>query len=195
MLTFNAEHHHYFWEGVRVPNVTSIISDLTSYDMIDKAKLEIARQKGTAVHKMVEIWSKNEMDNFEIPEWMHPVYAQWLKFVADTGIKVIASEKRCYHHQFRYATTLDLAVTMRHKEGLGIVEVKRSFMAGKAIGIQTAAQAAAWESEGGDKIQWRGALKINETSNYRFEDHEDKKDFTNFLACLMHYNLLKECSA
>lgn len=192
-LTFDEAKHEYRVDGVVVPHLTGIISDLTSYDMVNEAQLETARQKGTAVHKMIEYWANGVEVN--LPDWMLPAQAQWLKFVGDTGIKVIASERRCYHKIYGYACTLDLAVTMRHKPGIGIVEVKRSFMAGKAIGLQTAAQAAAWENEGNEKISWRGALKINETSSYRFEDHESNKDFANFLACLMHYNLLKECAA
>lgn len=193
MLTFDEAKHEYCWNGAVVPHLTGIIGDLTSYDMVNADQLENARQKGTAVHKMIEYWATGV--EMTLPDWMLPVQAQWLKFVADTGIKVIASERRCYHKVYGYACTLDLAVTMRHKPGLGIVEVKRSFMAGKAIGLQTAAQAMAWEHEGNDKILWRGALKINETSSYRFEEHENKKDWPNFVACLMHYNLLKECSS
>lgn len=197
MLTFDEAKHEYRWNGAVVPHLTGIIGDLTSYDMVSPDQLETARQKGTAVHKMIEYWSKGV--EVSLPDWMLPVQEQWLKFVADTGIKVIASERRCFHKVYKYACTLDLAVTMRHKTGLGILEVKRSFMAGRAIGLQTAAQAMAWESEGGEKIMWRGALKINETSSYRFDDHDAKpdakKDWPNFLACLMHYNLLKECSA
>jgi hypothetical protein len=193
MLTFDKEKHLYYWDGVHVPNVTSIISDLTSYDMVDPAKLEIARQKGTNVHWMIELWAKGELDNYELPEWMAPCLEQWLKFASDTGIQVMASERRCYNRQHRYACTLDLCCTMRGKIGLGILEVKRSFMAGKAITLQTAAQAAAWESEGNDKISWRGAIKINENSAYRFEEHLGKDDMTSFLGCLIHYKLLNAC--
>lgn len=189
MLEFDEPSHTYKWNGKLVPNVTSIISDLTSYDMVKRDDLEMARQKGTAVHKMIEYWAKGI--DINIPTWMVPVHAEWIKFVSETGLRVLGTEKRCYNRQYSYATTLDLCVTMRSKEGLGILEIKRSFMAGKAIGLQTAAQAAAWESEGGDKIRWRGALKIKEGLSYRMEDHEDRTDFTNFLACLIHYNLVK----
>lgn len=191
MLTFDEKLHHYYWNGAHVPNTTTIISDLTCYDFVKPEQLEIARQRGTAVHRMIELISKKE--EFDLPAWMLPVQEKWMNFVGQTGLEVVCSERRCFHKTYTYATTLDLCVKMRDREGLGILEIKRSFCAGKAIGLQTAAQAAAYESETGQRIQWRAALKINENTAVRFEDQNDRQDWSKFLACLLHYNLVKEC--
>ena len=199
MLVFDAgtpeaPKHDYTFDGVRVPHVTGVIKDLTSYDMVNANDLEIARQKGTAVHKMIELWSKKDLDTDTLPDWMKPCLVQWEQFALDLGLEIRASECRLFHPIYKYATTLDLAVTARNKKGLGIIEVKRSFCAGVAIGLQTAAQAASWDANNhlpNDKIKWRGALKIKEGQAYRFEEHNDKTDWTNFLGCLVHHNLIE----
>lgn len=203
-LEFNEEKHEYRMDGNVVPHVTGIIADLTDYGMIPPDRLEQARQKGTIVHKMIELHSQGKLGEFEIPGWLEPVVRQWEQFVHDTQFNVIASERRVFHPKFRYACTLDIAATMHGKPGVGIVEVKRSFLAGRAIRLQTAAQAQAWNANYAidtkgqiDKghaqhINWRGALKINENGAYRFESHDDPNDFGNFVCCLVHHNLVKE---
>jgi len=187
-LTFDPVQHHYFWKGVRVPNVTSIIKPLTDYSMVPEATLELARQKGVAVHSMVELWAANELDYGVMPEWMFPVLDHWLQFVHDTGFQLLSSERRVYHAGFDYAGTLDLRCLLPKTalKGPGILDLKRSFMAGAAIGLQLAAYAAAdnLDRAKADKAQWRAALRLREDSPPRLQIYEDKNDFVVFLACL-----------
>ena len=185
-LTFDPERHEYRLDGVVIPHVTGLLAGLYSLDMVPPAVLDQARQRGVAVHKMVELWANNDLDESTLPEWIRPVFDQWLKFVAETDLKVIASERRVYHKSYRYAGTLDLRCTMRAYKGEGIIDIKRSFMAGHAIRLQTAAYA---EADGG--VSWRGALKLKEGDPYRFEPHEDRRDFSDFLVCL-RYHQIKE---
>jgi hypothetical protein len=127
---------------------------------------------------------------------MRPILAQWLKFREDTGFSVLATERRVYHPQYGYAGTLDLRGFMRNHpkyRGPGILDIKRSFMAGGVTGLQTAAYAEA-DDAGGEwdtPVAWRGALKLNENGPYRFEPFEKKSDFSEFLVCLT-YQRLKE---
>lgn len=191
-LVFNAERHEYTYNGVRVSHVTGALSGLTSYAMIPQAQLETARQKGVAVHKMVELWARDDLDEDTLPEWMRPVLDKWLQFVSESGLQVLAAESRVYHKTYRYAGTLDLLCTMRAYAGAGIIDIKRSFFAGRAIGLQTAAYAAAYNSQQSkedDLMLWRGALRLHENAPYRFELHENNSDFQNFLVCLNYYRL------
>lgn len=187
-LIFNEERHEYAYKGVLVPNVTRVLSPLTSYNMVAPDVLEIARQKGVAVHRMVELWAKNDLDESTLPEWMHPVLVQWLKFAEDTGLEVIASEKKVYHPIYKYAGTFDLRVAMRGKTGHGLIDLKRSFLAGDVIGLQLIAYL---EAENCDKslppVSWRGALKLREDGPYRYQPFDGPGDFNVFLAALKHY--------
>lgn len=198
MLEFNAERHEYRKAGAVVPHVTGIIGFLTDYSMVKPDQLEVARQKGVAVHKMVEADAKNDLG--DLPDWMIPVYEYWLKFKKESGLEIIASERRVYHPTYRYAGTLDLRVVAHNLKlkGHGIIDVKRSFMAGKAIGLQTAAYANADDASGDypktQRIQWRAALRLREDMPPRMEFYENKNDFPNFLACLTVKRLKEQCN-
>jgi post-segregation antitoxin (ccd killing protein) len=138
MLTFDEGPHLYRWNGEPVPSVTQIIKPLSSFDHVDPDVLERARQEGVAVHKMVELACRDELDEPGLPEWLRPYLAAWRAFVAETGFVLDASEERVYHLDYRYAGTLDLRGRTRvHPRGL--FDLKRSFAAGRAIGVQLAA--------------------------------------------------------
>ncbi len=187
-LTFDEASHVYHFDGERVPNVTTILKPLTSYDMIPADKLEVARQKGVAVHKMVELDALGQLD--EIPDWMKPAYIEWLKFKKQTGFILIASEQKVFHRAFRYAGTLDLLceLPLTKFKGVGIVDVKRSFFAGAVIGLQTAAYASAVSNSTTHKKLWRAALRLNENSAFRVEAYDDPNDHNVFIAALTMHN-------
>lgn len=186
MLTFNAERHEYHFNGVRVPNVTSVLADLTDLSMIPSAALETARQKGVACHRMVELDAKGDLDEATLPEWMAPVLVEWRKFVRESGFRVIDSEKKVYHQTYRYAGTLDLYGEMRGAPAY--IDVKRSFMAGNVIGLQLAAYRAADSNEHkGRRAAQRYALRLKEGEPYRMQAFADPNDFNVFTACLIRH--------
>lgn len=197
MLAFDEAKHEYRWNGAVVPHVTGVIAPFVNYSMVPRDTLELARQKGQHVHRMVELHAQGKLDEDSLPDWMRPILAQWLKFVADTGFIVLATERRVYHPQYDYAGTLDLRGIMRNHakyRGHGILDIKRSFMAGPITGLQTAAYAEAddYDSHWGGRVAWRGALKLNENGPYRFEPFEKKTDFTEFLVCLTYERLKRK---
>ena len=189
MLTFDSERHEYHYNGVRVPNVTSILSDLTDLSMVPPAALETARQKGVAVHRMVELDAKGDLDEATLPAWMAPVLIEWRKFVAQAGFRVVDSEKKVYHATYKYAGTLDLFGELTHAAKFAYVDVKRSFLAGKVTGLQTAAYK---EADSRDKKERRNALRyalrLNEGEPYRMQEFTDPNDFHTFAACLVRHN-------
>lgn len=192
MLTFDEPSHTYCWDGNRVPHVTGVLAPLTDYSMVPPATLELARQKGVAVHKMCEQWAKGELDYGKLPEWMFPVLDWWLQFVNDTGFVFIASERKVFHPMYRYAGTLDFRCLLPKTklQGEGILDVKRSFMAGGAIGLQTAAYGAADDTQAprSNRINWRAALRLREDAPPRLQIYEDRNDFNVFLAALTLHN-------
>lgn len=193
MFTFDEEKHEYRFNGQIVPHVTGVLKDMTDYSMVPPAKLEAARQKGVAVHKMVELWAKNELDYETLPEWQIPVLEFWLHFVADTHLEIIDSEKKCYHETYRLAGTRDLKCRMpkakeRRFREPGILDIKRSFFAGAAIGLQLAGYEILDEQK---NIAWRGALRLHEDHPYKFMEFQDRNDRNVFLACLTRHNWIR----
>lgn len=188
VLTFNAERHEYHWNGVRVPNVTSILADLTDLSMIPPAALETARQKGVACHRMVELDAKGDLDEATLPEWMAPVLIEWRKFVAQSGFRVIDSEKKVYHPTYRYAGTLDLFGELTHAGRFAYIDVKRSFLAGNVSGLQLAGYRAADAAEHKERRDaGRYALRLKEGEPYRMQEFSDQHDFNVFTACLIRH--------
>ncbi len=176
-----------------MPNVTSIIGDLTDLSMVPPDVLEVARQKGNAAHKLVELDAKGDLDEAGLPEWMNPILAQWRAFVSQFGFKVIDSEKRVYHPTYRYAGTMDLYG--ESNIGPVYIDVKRSFMGGRAIGLQIAAYQAAdiaghKDDPHEEKLRrqaLRFALRLKEGEPYRMQQYKDPNDFNVFTACLVRH--------
>jgi hypothetical protein len=191
MLTFNEEEHRYFWRGREVPSVTQALKVVSpTYGFVDPEQLEIARQKGVAVHKMIELFYKGEA--FHVPEWLQPIYTKFLRFIDETGFEVIRSEYRVYHELYQYAGTLDLFGTMQGKAVF--IDVKRSFMAGRAIGMQLEAYRRAYcaQEKVGEGNALRFGLRLHENGNYKLEPYNNPNDWQAFLACLTVHRLKKE---
>lgn len=186
MLAFDAATHTYTWQGEVVPHVTGIISHLTSYDRIPPESLERARQQGVAVHKMVELDCKGTLA--DLPEWMFGHFDAWCRFKAESGFECWASERYLFHSRLGYAGTVDLVgllPKLRTSKKPAVLDVKRSFYAGPAIGLQTAGYLeAANTAPGMDRIEERYALKLDANGTYRLQRYEDRDDSIAFLACL-----------
>lgn len=193
MLTFDEAEHRYYWNGEPVPNVTSILSGLTDYSRIAPAVLEEARQKGVAVHKMVELDCANDLDVDTLPDWMRGHYQAWQRFREETGFECWASEHKLYHPKLRYAGTLDLVGLLPKTKikGLALLDVKRSFYAGPVIGLQTAAYLDAWNrtEEKASRLTDanRYALRLDGDGKYRLEPFNDPGDIAVFVANLTLY--------
>lgn len=184
-LTFVEDTHEYFVEGKRVPSVTQILSGLVDYSHIEPRVLEEARQRGQHVHKMIELWAAGVLDVDTLPDWMRPAHEHWLQFVSDSGFELIASEKRVYHHHLRYAGTLDLRGKMRQFGDVhGVLDLKRSLLAGPVIGLQLAGYQMAENLQPGPRVEWRAALRLNEKQRYKLEMYDDPADQAVFIAML-----------
>lgn len=184
-LAFDAATHTYYWRGRLVPNVTRILAPLIDLSMIKPDDLERARLEGVAMHRMIELDVRRELDIDGLPEWLRPRWAAWRRFQAETGFTPITSEFRLYHPVYGYAGTLDLVGDAA--DGRWLIDLKRSFAAGAVIGLQTAAYKEAWEWNSEKKklpINRRFGLRLLESSEYRLEPFNDPSDFHTFLALL-----------
>lgn len=194
MLTFDEATHTYYWNKVKVPNVTSIIGHLTDYSHIPPEKLEKARLEGQHVHKMVQLHF--ERKHAKIPEWMKGHREALLRFVDETGFWCADTERKVFHKRLRFAGTLDLAGGFSQLEGskhIAIIDVKRSLYAGPAIGLQTEGYRIAYNAEEGDAnlARERYALVLRADGTYRLTSYHDQahhaEDNLAFLACLQQF--------
>lgn len=187
MLTFDEPTHTYRWKGAVVAHVTGVLAPLIDYSMIPAEMLELARQKGQAVHKMVELDCGNDLNVDDLPEWLIGPLSKWRTFQRDTGFRVIASEYRVYHGGVRVAGTLDLYGEMVQAGKFAFIDLKRSFYAGRAIGIQLAAYREMYATQERDAMAAKAeryALKLNEREPMRLERYTEEGQWYEFLALL-----------
>lgn len=195
MLTFDEAEHRYWWDGKPVPNVTGILAPESPYKDMDPAMLDIARQKGQHVHRMIELDVRGTLDESTLPDWMRPALVEWRRFVSDTRFVMNASELRVFHPTFRYAGTLDLMGTFFGHDPV-LIDLKRSFLGGHVIGLQTAAYLEAYHaslpreerSQKREAATKRYALRLREDGRYKLEQFDDPLDRTDFLAALALHN-------
>lgn len=194
MIIFNEEAHTYTLDGKPVPNVTSILKPLTNYGNIPAGILERARQKGVAIHKMVELDCHDELDVDTLPEWMERAYKEWCKFKQTYQFECLESERLRYHPEYNYCGTQDLYGLMVIKQGKKEVQVeadidiKRSLAAGGIIGYQLAAYQEARTYEVINKAS-RFALVLREDKPFKLQEYKDENDIISFLTCLEFYRL------
>lgn len=195
MLTFDPGPHKYYFDGKPVPGVTSVLAPLMDFSMIPANALEVSRQKGVAVHKMIELDCCGDLDEDTLPEWMQPVLPKWRAFRDDAGFEVIHSEYRVFHPMYRYAGTLDLFGKMQHAGKFAFIDAKRSFFAGEVTGLQLAAYREAYfeqehgpNRKGKEKFPYhlarRYGLRINEHNPVRLHEYTDQSQFGEFVALL-----------
>lgn len=185
-VKLDQQNHVYSKDGIELPSVTQVLSRAGLYDfsVVNKHDLEVARQKGVAVHKMIELFYADSLDEDGLPEWMVPIYVRWIGFLRESGFNAIESERMIYHPRYRYAGTLDLYGDIHGEYTL--IDVKRSFFAGPVIGLQLAAYREAYAEENGahHRKARRYALRLNEAGPYRLEEYDDNSDWAVFLALL-----------
>ncbi len=188
MLEFDEATHRYFFDGTRVPNVTSILELFSDWSKVPADVLEKARLEGKAIHSMVELHAKNDLE--AVPKWMAGHLVAWEKFVASTGFEVILSERRVYHPRYKYAGTLDLFGHVRGGK-FALIDIKRSFNNVPVIGLQTAAYLDCLVEEPPvfDAKAIRGAsrmaLVLRADGSFRTEHLTDDNDFNTFVGLLV----------
>lgn len=198
-LTFDAAGHLYCWNGKPVPNVTRVLEIASDWSKVAFDVLERARQEGEDMHRMVELHSKNDLDEEALPAWLQPRLAAYKRFIAETGFEIEASEARVYHSEMAYAGTADLFGTFAHvriggkqQRRTANLDLKRSFYMPRLIGLQTSAYSEAWRRMGNRMPDLRFALRLCEDGTYRLLPCEDRSDFYKFIACLQVHRLREE---
>lgn len=111
---YDDEAHVYTLDGVRLPSVTTLISDagLSDYSHVPTDRLEAARLWGKAVHKMCELYLKDDLDEDTLDEPLRPALwglKSWLSERSDGWLKCARMEEPDFHPQLRYAGTPDIA--------------------------------------------------------------------------------------
>ena len=186
ILKFDKESHLYTLDDVKIPSVTSVLSStrISDYSNIPSQILEEAAARGTAVHRVLELFDMGQLT--ECPEWAAEYLSAWEKFKTEMDVKILACEMRVFHKKMWFAGTLDRIAIIGEKKY--IVEIKTTSAVMRSHEIQTAAYSMAYRSQCNERSINRGAAYIWGSGKYRFVPHKSKKDENLFLSALHIHN-------
>lgn len=119
-LEFDGVEHSYCLDGRRVVSVTQAIKEL-----IDGAWFtDEARWWGNCVHRCVELYEADKLDETLLDERLKPILMKWIQFKAENKYFTLAPEIRLAHDRFKYAGTIDNLGVMH--DGPATIDLKSS---------------------------------------------------------------------
>lgn len=182
-ITFDPVAHAYTVDGRPVPSVTQCLDWLVDWSMVPPALLEYKSALGTAVHEMVHLACRDELDEADLDPALQPYLVQWRKFVAESGYTVLQSEL-VVSHPTGFAGTLDLVLgrVARTKLKRFVCDIKTAKAIPATVGAQTIGYAEAYKSMGGS-YDGRKVLRLW-PDGYKLDDLNDPADWSVFLSAL-----------
>lgn len=180
-LVFIEESHEYFLDGKRLPSVTEVIGMLSDFSFVPADIMERASAFGSAVHKAVELYELDDLDESALSTGLVPYLNGYKRFKDETGFEAHFTEERVYSFAYGYAGTLDLAGYMN--DLFCIIDIKTVTVLHSVIGLQTAAYLHAFNEMNRYNYGYRYALQLKKNA-YKLQDYSDQNDFTYFTAAL-----------
>ena len=174
-----------------VPRVTTILSTIFPIT-IDPARLVLAQQRGTAVHRACELLdgggdgSGLDVESLD-PSWK-PYVAAYQRFLTDTGFRVTDIETPVRSVRYGYTGTPDRVGLL---DGKPVLLDLKTGVPWPTVALQTAAYAEAWKEQSRERtLRRRAALYLRADATYGLTFCEDREDFKRFTACLVLYRWL-----
>jgi hypothetical protein len=203
MLTFDAESHSYFWNGVKAPGVTSILQEWVHVTVgteryhvnrfsgvaIPSWKMEEASAKGKDIHLGAQLILQGGIDWEGLAEEYVAPLRQFEKWLAECQPNVLYTETAFYHPKLGYAGTIDIIAEIR--KALAFIDIKTG--ASDTVGPQVAAYERGWCAENRylGRVERYTLWLPKDGSSYNFEKLNNPLDFDFFKSCLFQRNFLK----
>ncbi len=172
--------HEYFYAGRRVVGVNEVLQaeGFISFEDVDPAVLEAARDFGTNFHKTLELHDKNDL----VPlDPRHPKQAPLIaplngykNFLASHHAEPVHIELGLFSSRFMFAGTFDRVYKIGGKYIL--VDLKSSRILQKATALQTGAYKLLVEENLGIRIRERWAVLIDLEGKVHIEPFTDTMD-------------------
>jgi hypothetical protein len=193
-LTYDDDLHQYRYDGQIVPSVTQVLHRLSAdqYRGADPEAMERAALLGKAVHRMIELDLRGQLDTASLSEELGIYFVAWRDFMATSGFVPIRSEQLVYSARYGYAGTLDLFGRL---DRFALIDAKRTIAVPRTAGPQTAAYEAALreslpELTAAEPID-RYALHLRPDGTWRLVPFRDRMDLRVFLAQITTHQWLQ----
>lgn len=183
MIQLDEQSHKYYQNGIEIPGVTTILSDvgISDFSMVDDDTLKYAAKRGTAVHKACELFDRDDLGGYS--PTIEPYLNSWIDFCRDFSPAFIEIEKLVFCPKYMYAGTLDRVASIGVHEY--IVEIKTG-QKSRSHQIQMAAYEYAHKKDRRYKMK-RLCVYLSK-EGYDAEPFEDDDDINVFYAALKTYN-------
>lgn len=169
-LEFDPEKHEYRVGGIVKPSISGILKSLNlskDYTGVDP----FYRDRGIAVHKAIEFWLKDELDETSIDAICHPFFTGFQNWWKDEKLdrhQIRAVEEPLYSQRLDFCGTLDLVI------GEVIVDYKCSKSPDPVSELQGALQQVLWaENEDAILLPFR-VLQLPGDGSYKVIDYKTK---------------------
>lgn len=181
-VEFDAAQHAYTLNGRRVPSVTQVLAPLQDFSRVPRDVLEAARVFGQHVHAACDLHNRGELDWSNLDPALVPYLEAWRRFLADSGVIVIASEMRVVHEALGYAGSPDCVLAWG--ERVVIPDIKSTALVPPTVGAQTAAYARAYQAMHEGKEPGRYCIHLLPDGSYKAYPRRDPADWSLFVSCL-----------
>lgn len=187
-LEFNPETHTYLLDDKRIPSVTQALTHISGYgNDIPQHVMEQARQRGTAVHRAIELWNQGDLDEFSLHEDLVGYVFAYQAFAKTTGFKPTEQELLVHSEKLRFAGTLDLLGKDFTTKFDAIVDIKTTATKMPSVGPQLAGYEIALRElrriNRGRTIKRYGLL-LRKDGTFDLDEYKGNNDKIVFLACL-----------
>lgn len=193
-IDFDPNEHKYRVDGRPVPSVTALIKGAHDFSGIPEPVLEFARERGSAVHKAVDLDVQGVLDVADLDERILPYFQQWRSFIRDSGFMPLLAELQVASSRFGFAGTLDLqGVFLARPDRIALVDLKATAALPFTVGPQTSAYERALAETIGCPAAAidRYCLHLMPT-RYRLVPLRNPRDWPFFLAALTLRSFLDE---
>jgi hypothetical protein len=179
-ITFDAENHIYYADGYPIPSVTQALG---SAGIINTEFFtEEARERGTYVHKAVELYHKGGLNISSLDSVIRPYFEAYLDFLKMTNFRPLYVEKLVFDPVYQYGGTLDLVGPL--SGNMSIIDIKTG-AAQRWTGAQLAAyRAALHKTVNIEPIVGKYALELRSNGKWSLKPFTSTRDFDVFLAAL-----------
>lgn len=183
MLTFDPAAHAYEWNARPVPSVTQVIRSALGdpFERVAAPVLELARQRGRAVHRACELDDAGRLDESSVDPRIVEYVRAWRDFRRAFAFTIDYAERPLYSLVYDFAGTPD--VVGRIDDTTVAVVERKTGLPGAAAELQTAGQAILVAKDAPQRIR-RFALQMKPTGRYSLVEHKNPSDIRDFLSCL-----------
>jgi hypothetical protein len=163
--------------GLVVPGHTDVLRgagfQYPSDRMGNSADVQLAMDRGKAVHLATEFDDRGELDERSVDDWMLGYLLAWRKFREETGFKPRRIEEAHGNAELMFGAVLDREGTWKLSKGGVLVEVKKydpPFFTGIQLCLQdlTLPRLA--------KPRARAAVRLDADGKYKITHYEDRSE-------------------